>query len=211
MEKFAYILRICEVCFAGFLILISVCLIIVSAVNKELNKRNASKYILTALAGVLIFGSLFCFGEYSKLKLDDATVNRLMNLSIESIDMNKFDESDKAGGVVGYYYFRPADTDVSGIVKISKSDNESEDISYMESLRSSSTARKLFAKDYKTDGAYLLIEPRESDRNFSQFPLIKTYQHSIVLLKDGYLLEISYQDTKNNSDTVNEILENICR
>lgn len=209
MNKYIFLIRICELILASLLLLISAISIISKVISKERDKRHISKEILMSLTGVLIFYSMFFCGEYSKLNLKQGTIDRLLNFPIQRIDMSKFEKSNfdmsenSNDNLIGDCVFELEDSKVSGRISISNCKDTSIDHEYY------SPIRKLLTREYISDKSYLLIDARESDRNFYQFPLIKSYISTISLIKDGYLLEISYWELKNNPKTIDMILDSI--
>ena len=204
-----YSVRTIEVILIGILLLMSVASIVIKIVTGETKKNGIFKEVSVLLVSLLAFYLLFFAGEYSKLNINKDTVDRLLNLSVQKIDMSKF---EKASGnaldnsnddLIGDYVFELENSSVNGRICISKCEDTSIEHDYY------SPVRKLLTKEYSSDNAYLLVDARESDRNFNQFPLIKSYISSVSLIKDGYLIEISYWELKNNSETVDMILDNM--
>ena len=204
-----YSIRILEVVLIGLLLLMSVASIIIKMVTREIKKNGIFKELSAILVSLMAFYLLFFVGEYSKLNLKKDTVDRLLNLSVQRIDMSKFEKNggnatdSSNDGLIGDYVFELENTSVNGRICISKCEDKSIEYDYY------SPVKKLLTKEYSSDNAYLLVDARESDRNFNQFPLIKSYINNVSLIKDGYLIEISYWEYKNNSATVDMILDNI--
>lgn len=186
-----YSVRTIEVILIGILLLMSVASIVIKLVTGEMKKRGVIKEVSVMLISLLAFYLLFFAGEYSKPNIKKDTVDRLLNLSVQSMDMSKF---EKTGGnasdgsnddLTGDYMFELENSSVNGRICISKCEDKSIEYDYY------SPVKKLLTKEYSSDNAYLLVDARESDRNFSQFPLIKSYINNVSLIKDGYLIEIS--------------------
>lgn len=209
LDKYIFLIRLCELILAWLLLLISIILIIVKVITKEINRHFVYKEILMLFTGVLIFYILFFAGEYSKLNLNQSTIDRILNLSIQSMDMSNFEKIDvdvfenSNDDLIGDYAFEFKNSKVHGKISIHRCEDKSIYYGYY------SPIRKLLTREYTSDQSYLLVDARESDRNFYQFPLIKSYINNVSLIKDGYLLEISYRELKNDSSTIDKILDSV--
>lgn len=208
-DKYIFLIRICELILAGLLSLISIISIIAKVITKKISKHCVYKEILMLLTGLLIFYVLFFAGEYSKLNLNQSTIDRILNLSIQSLDMSNFEKTDadifenSNDDLIGDYVFEFKDSKVHGKISIHRCEDKSIYYGYY------SPIRKLLTREYTSDKSYLLVDARESDRNFYQFPLIKSYINTVSLIKDGYLFEITYWELKNDASTIDTILDSI--
>ena len=210
IEEIAYPFRIFEVVIAWLLIAVPFILLIVNILTKKLNKKYAVKSIIAMLSGFIIVYLLFFAGEYAKLNLKRNTINRLLAYSAENIDTDKFhmikdgETADK--DLIAEYDFTFKDSKVTGCVYISRYDQTNEYGFTSEPLRS-----RLRSREYSDEDSSVLVFARESDRNFYQFPLIKSYRNSVSIISGDYLITISYWELKNSSDTVDLILDEITK
>lgn len=211
IEEIAYPFRIFEVVIAWLLIAVPFILLIVNILTKKLNKKYAVKSIIAMFAGFIMIYSLFFAGEYTRLNLKQDTINRLLEYSAESIDMDKFhtvkdgETADK--DLIAEYDFEFKDSKVTGGVDIRHYDQVTGNYSFdSEPLRS-----RLRSREYSDEDSSVLVFARESDRNFYQFPLIKSYRNSVSIISGDRLITISYWELKNSSDTVDLILDEITR
>ena len=211
IEEIAYPFRIFEVVIAWLLIAVPFILLIVNILTKKLNKKYAVKSIIAMFVGVIMIYSLFFAGEYTRLNLKQDTIDRLLEYSAENIDMDKFhtvkdgETADK--DLIAEYAFEIKDSKVTGGVDIRHYDQVTGNYSFdSEPLRS-----RLLSREYSDDDSSVLVFARESDRNFYQFPLIKSYRNSVSIISGDRLITISYWELKNSSDTVDLILDEITR
>lgn len=211
MEGYIYFFRILEVVLAIILILISSVSIIIGFVLKKSNHQNIIKSTVIMSVGFLILYLLFFAGEYSIQNIKKNTIDRLMNLSIESINMEVFSlpESNESTYIsedlIGEYNFELKNSQVRGSVRISHYYDDTKNYEPYYSFC------KFMAKEYTDNDSYVLIEPRESDRDFFKFPLISSYMSSILVVNNNYLIEITYLELKNDPQTVEMILDSIIK
>ena len=210
MGGITYLFRLFEVIFASILIIVPIAYILLGLTLKKLNCRNAIKCIFVILVGFFILYLLFFAGEYTRQNVKIDTVNRLLNLSVENINMELFsvpdsDELYVSEDLVGEYHLELKSSTVRGTVRISRYHESS--ISYEPYY----SFCRLLAKEYTNNNAYVVIEPRESDRDFFEFPLIRNYMSSISVLNNGYLIEIIYWELKNDPQTVDMIIDSVIK
>ena len=178
-----------------------------------LSKRITVKLLFKtfSICGVFIFiiYLIYYAGLYQSMKIDDETINRLLSVDIEKIDVSDFEEKDYPK-IYSYVNNEYQIEDLLSEPYIEISRNKSSSFDFNEYI-SNDLKFKIFGKVVNGTNSTIVIYPRESDRDFYDMYLFSQYGYwnKVLVINGNNSLEISYLCRQNNEIVLNKILDNL--